>query len=114
MTEEQIKQNAEEYANARKYTLDELENSILTVEEIVRLAYIAGAHSRDEEVENLEKLFDKAVQMLKDTYSGSDFFCERLHEIPEEDLHCMTYCDKEDILCDCVLRYLKHCIKKEE
>lgn len=54
MTEEQIKQNAEEYANTHKYTLDELNNSILTVDEIVRLAYIAGAHSRDEEVNQLE------------------------------------------------------------
>ena len=58
MTAEQIKQNAEEYANTRKYTLDELDNSILTVEEIVKLAYITGADSRDEEIKKLKNAID--------------------------------------------------------
>ena len=109
MTEEQIKQNAEEYAHkVNAFAEDE------SVYFAAKDGYVSGAHSRNEEVENLEKLLDKAVHMLKDTYAGSDFFCERLMADPEEDRKCMAYCDKEDILCDCVLRYLKHCIKKEE
>ena len=65
MTDEQIKQNAEEYANTRKYTLDELYNSILTVEEIVKLAYIAGAHSRDKEISYLEGQLSKAATTFR-------------------------------------------------
>ena len=106
MTDEQIKQNAEQYyQKLDSITIEDPRepnvNSIID-------AYIAGAHSRDEEIEKLEGLLDKAVQMLREAYSGSDFFCEKLHEIPEEKLHCMIYCDKDDIGCDCALRYLKY------
>ena len=106
---EEIKQKAEEYADGvydRK-----LQNAWW---QECRQYHIAGAHSRDEEVENLEKLFDKAVHMLRDTYEGSDFFCERLIDIPEEERICRTYCDGNGLVCDCVLRYLKHQAKTED
>lgn len=61
MTDEEIKLNAEEYGNTRKYTLDELNNSILTVEEVVRLSFIAGAHSRDEEIKHLEEQLERTA-----------------------------------------------------
>lgn len=70
MTEEQIEQNVEEYTNTRKYTLDELANSILTVEEIVKLAYIAGAHSRDEEIEELKKKLEDMTK-LKNLFAST-------------------------------------------
>ena len=66
MTKEQIKQNAEEYANTHKYALDESNNSILTVEEIIKLAYNVGAHSRDEEVERLEDKLAKQSVLLEE------------------------------------------------
>lgn len=46
MTEEQIKQNAEVYAEKNKY-------AEITLNQMAYAAYIAGAHSRDEEISRL-------------------------------------------------------------
>ena len=50
MTEEQIKQNAEEYANNEKqYYLE------IGCYDLICEAFIAGAHSRDKEIEELKR-----------------------------------------------------------
>ena len=49
MTDEQIKQNAEEYAKAHT-PLDNWE----TDKALAKFAFISGAHSRDEEIKELE------------------------------------------------------------
>ena len=50
MTEEQIKQNAEEYANNEKqYYLE------IGCYDLICEAFIAGAHSRDNEIKELKK-----------------------------------------------------------
>ena len=50
MTEEQIKQNAEEYANNEKqYYLE------IGCYDLICEAFIAGAHSRDKEIKELKK-----------------------------------------------------------
>ena len=106
MTDEQIKQNAEEYAK-KHYDIpfedNRIEKGIISEE-----SYIAGAHSRDEEVEELKEQLKSAVSMLKDIYEDDDYFCTRLLDIPEEEKICEIYCDKEGVQCDCILRYLKH------
>ena len=51
MTEEQIEQNAEEYSK-KNYGIPFEDNSSMNVE-ISEESYIAGAHSRDEEVKRL-------------------------------------------------------------
>lgn len=55
MTYEQIKQNAEEYADNMKEIRGELEWCA------TRDDYIAGAHSRDEEIGKLKKLYEEAL-----------------------------------------------------
>ena len=132
MTDEQITQNAEEYAK-KHYDVpfeDDSSMNVIVSEE----SYIAGAHSRDEDIEILKDLFSNsqryahslkesvksmgeqlknAVSMLKDIYEDDDYFCTRLLDIPEEEKICEIYCDKEGVQCDCILRYLKHYKKGE-
>lgn len=81
MSEEEIKQKAEEYANTRKYTLDELNNSILTVEEIVRLAYITGTHSRDEEISKLQGNVEAMESYIE---AEKDCMQDEIDEMKEE------------------------------
>lgn len=69
MTKEEIKQQSEEYANTRKYTLDELNNSILTIEEIIKLAFIAGAHSRDNEIKRLYNSLEHFRDIINNLYN---------------------------------------------
>ena len=57
MTEEQIKQNAEEYALKR--TLVSMNSFHGMVED-----YLAGAHSRDEEIKQLRKALSSAQQAM--------------------------------------------------
>lgn len=61
MTEEQIKQNAEAYAEEHAVRIDgggwEEEYDYKEQE----AAYIAGAHSRDEEIEKLKRLYEEAL-----------------------------------------------------
>ena len=62
MTEEQIKQNAEEYANNEKqYYLE------IGCYDLICEAFIVRAHSRDNEIEELKKriaeLEDEVVQL---------------------------------------------------
>lgn len=51
MTDEQIKQNAEEYYDKLDLITIEVENEPNSIVE----AYVAGAHSRDEEIKHLEE-----------------------------------------------------------
>lgn len=131
MKAEEIEQNAKEYAK-KHYDIPFEDNSSMNVI-VSEESYIAGAHSRDEEIEILKDLFSNsqryvhslkesvksmgeqlknAVSMLKDIYEDDDYFCTRLLDIPEEEKICEIYCDKEGVQCDCILRYLKH-YKKE-
>ena len=58
MTNEQIKQNAEEYA--KKHAMDMRDLDIL------RRAYFNGAHSRDEEVKILKKAVSSTQKAMAD------------------------------------------------
>lgn len=60
MTEEQIKQNACEYASIGR-------GAFQTYEEYAQLrdAFIAGAHSRDEEIERLKEIRDEYLYGFK-------------------------------------------------
>ena len=119
MTEEQIEQRAERYAETYVSKT---------------AAYIGGAHTMFPEIYGLkgqvetlvgqqadlkakleiqQGLLDNAVSMLKGIYEDDDYFCTMLLDIPEEEKICEIYCDKEGIQCDCILRYLKH-YKKEQ
>lgn len=64
MTEEQIKQNAEEYAS-KLVERDYHEDMWLDLYD----AHIAGAHSRDEEIELLRHTLSQATNMLR---NGND------------------------------------------
>ena len=57
MTDEQIKQNAEEYYDKLGSITIEVENEPNSIVD----AYIAGAHSRDEEINKLKKLYEEAL-----------------------------------------------------
>ena len=111
MTDEQIKQNADAYANSLRLST---ENPPSDYHIGIYDGYLIGAHSRDEEIEELNNLLNEAIHMLRDTYAGSSFFCDRFMSIPEEVKYCMTYCDKEEAQCDCVLRYLKLNMKSKK
>ena len=67
MTEEQIKQNSEEYSK-KHYGIPFEDNSSMNVE-ISEESYIAGAHSRDEEIEELKKQL-VAMTRLKNSFAG--------------------------------------------
>ena len=68
MTNEQIKQNAEEYAK-----LDNCKG----IDYPQYLAFIAGAHSRDEEIEHYRRIATAYKIDAQDTAAE----CERLHDI---------------------------------
>ena len=53
MTKEQIEKKALEYSQLRHYSEEELFHSITSPEEVIRLAFIAGAHSSDEDIKEL-------------------------------------------------------------
>lgn len=53
MTKELIEKKALEYSQLRHYSEEELFNSITSPEEVIRLAFIAGAHSCDEDIKEL-------------------------------------------------------------
>lgn len=61
MTEEQIKQNAEEYANSMRLST---ENPPSDYHIGIYDGYIAGAHSRDEEIEQLKKAVSSAQKAM--------------------------------------------------
>ena len=65
MTDEQIKQNAEKEASKAIPR----EASLLT-HEAIKTAYIQGAHSRDEEIEELKKKLDDMTR-LKNLFASS-------------------------------------------
>ena len=54
MTDEQIEQNAEKYAEQNKVNFSEDKNFPVYDKEEQKEAYLAGAHSRDEEIEQLK------------------------------------------------------------
>lgn len=63
MTDEQIEQNAEEYSK-KHYDIPFEDNSSMNVE-ISEESYIAGAHSRDEEVDRLGNENTELSEQLK-------------------------------------------------
>lgn len=65
MTNEQIKQNAEEYANSM---YDKKYQSELWKE--CYMIHIAGAHSRDAEIEDLKKEIKNLQDMLNNIHSA--------------------------------------------
>lgn len=102
MTEEQVKNNADEYA--RKEARDHILEKSIAYNSSFR-GYMKGYHSRDEEVEELKKLLDNAVEILKDTYEDDDYFCTRLLDIDEEAKVCENNC--KNLKKECIIRYLK-------
>ena len=74
MTEEQIKQNAEAYADSMIEIRGELEWCA------TRDDFIAGAHSRDEEIEHLARIATTYKVDAQDTVAE----CERLHDIIDQ------------------------------
>ena len=110
MTEEQIKQNADEHAR-RVASSRMLEKRAAYIG--AYNSFVAGAHSVNAEVAELKAMLNRAVAELKNVYEDGDYFCEKLLDIPEEEKICAVNCDKDGVQCDCILRYLKH-YKKEQ
>jgi len=73
MTEEQIKQNADIYADKLYKDGRCIESTAPTIQEI----YIAGAYSRDEEIEHYRRIATAYKIDAQDTAAE----CERLHDI---------------------------------
>ena len=68
MTEEQIKQNAEEYANNEKqYYLE------IGCYDLIYEAFIVGAHSRDNEIEELKKRIDELEDEVAQLANGENY-----------------------------------------
>ena len=68
MTEEQIKQNAEEYANNEKqYYLE------IGCYDLICEAFIAGAHSRDNEIEKLMKRIEELEDEVAQLANGENY-----------------------------------------
>lgn len=67
MTNEQIKQNAHDYTytNDHNWTWDDSGESRVDISAEISDAYIAGAHSRDKEIEELES---KSVSVCGDRF----------------------------------------------
>lgn len=86
MTEEQIKHNAEEYAN--RYEIRGTSNGEFRYMD-KKDAYIAGAHSRDEEIEVLKKKLED-ITILKDFFASSlDIYDKDNRELQNElNIHC--------------------------
>lgn len=66
MTEEQIKQNAEVYAEERCIRYNEQYGACYD-------AYIAGAHSRDEEIEELKKRIAELEDEVAQLANGENY-----------------------------------------
>ena len=86
MTEEQIKHNAEQYAN-RYEIRGTSEGEFRYMDK--KDAYIAGAHSRDEEIEVLKKKLED-ITILKDFFASSlDIYDKDNRELQNElNIHC--------------------------
>ena len=68
MTEEQIKQNAEEYANNEKqYYLE------IGCYDLICEAFIVGAHSRDNEIEELKKRIAELEDEVAQLANGENY-----------------------------------------
>jgi len=68
MTNEQIKQNAEAYADKNcVFDYNSTEN------DAVINAFIAGAHSRDEEIEKLMKRIEELEDEVAQLVNGEDY-----------------------------------------
>jgi len=66
MTDEQIKQNADKYADKLYEDGRRTESAAPTIQEI----YIAGAHSRDEEIEERENRYRRLEKSLRGIING--------------------------------------------
>lgn len=64
MTEEQIKQNAEEYASKVAPAKIHKTGIPAAINHAVTVSFIAGAHSRDEEIKQLRKALSSAQQAM--------------------------------------------------
>lgn len=84
MTEEQIKQNAEAYAEQHAVRIDgggyEEEYDYKEQEN----AYIAGAHSRDEEIEELKKKLEDITKLKNCFASSLDIYDRDNKELQDE------------------------------
>jgi hypothetical protein len=81
MTEEEIKYNAEEYAN--RYEIRGTSDGEFRYMD-KKDAYIVGAHSRDEEVEGLKKKLED-ITTLKDFFASSlDIYDKDNRELQDE------------------------------
>ena len=68
MTQEQIKQNAEEYANNEKqYYLE------IGCYDLICEAFIAGAYSRDNEIEELKKRITELEDEVAQLANGENY-----------------------------------------
>lgn len=96
MTEEQIKHNAEEYAN--RYEIRCTSNGEFRYMD-KKDAYIAGAHSRDEEIEVLKKKLED-ITILKDFFASSlDIYDKDNRELQNElNIHCNQWISVKDRL----------------
>lgn len=86
MTDEQIKQKAEEYADSMKEVRGELE-WVATRDD-----FIAGAHSRDEEIEHLSQreqmLFDREVELIAENDKLRNLWVRVEERLPEKGQSC--------------------------
>ena len=81
MTEEQIKHNAEQYAT--RYEIRGTSDGEFRYMD-KKDAYIAGAHSRDEEIEGLKKKLED-ITILKDFFASSlDIYDKDNRELQDE------------------------------
>lgn len=96
MTEEQIKHNAEEYAN--RYEIRGTSDGEFRYMD-KKDAYIAGAHSRDEEIEVLKKKLED-ITILKDFFASSlDIYDKDNRELQNElNIHCNQWISVKDRL----------------
>jgi hypothetical protein len=66
MTDEQIKQNAEEWVKPLISEEDDGYNENDVSLSLIKNAYIAGAHSRDEEINHLEECYEELAEIAND------------------------------------------------
>ena len=64
----------------------------------------------EEFLQESEKTLDNAASYIREllTMIGGDetSLCDELHQYPEEEKYCASYC--QNFCNDCVIRYLKH------
>ena len=77
--EEQIKQNAYNYAhtNDHNWVWDDSGENRVDISEEISEAYIQGAHSRDDEIKHITRIATTYKADAQDTVAE----CERLHDI---------------------------------